>query len=97
MLTANLRGKEYQSMGTAIQLGIGNCANFVAANVFITKQAPKYPVGFGTGLALTAFAFPVMLVVLVLFIRHNKKVDQKMATLGHGEELDDQVDYKYVY
>lgn len=97
MLTANLRGKASQSFGTAVQLGLGNCANFVSSNIFITKQAPRYPVGFGTGLGITAFGFPLMLLTIVLFVRHNKKIDEKKAALGPGEELDNQVDYKYVF
>jgi hypothetical protein len=97
MLTANLRGRAYQSMGTALQLGLGNCANFVSSNVFITKQAPRYPVGFGTGLGITAFSFPVLLIVIAISIRHNKQIDAKRAALAPGEELDDQVDYKYVF
>jgi hypothetical protein len=94
LLTANLRGRVHQSFGTAIQLGLGNCANFVSSNVFITTQAPHYPVGFGTGLGITAFSFPVMLVVIFLFSRHNKKIAAREAA---GEVLDNQVDYKYVY
>ncbi|KAK9425601.1 putative Major facilitator superfamily (MFS) profile domain-containing protein [Seiridium unicorne] len=97
MLTANLRGRASQSFGTAILLGIGNCANFVSSNVFITTQSPRYPVGFGTGLGITALAFPVMLLTMIIFIMHNKKIDRKIAALQPGEELDDQVDYKYVY
>ncbi|EXJ94470.1 hypothetical protein A1O1_02866 [Capronia coronata CBS 617.96] len=97
LLTANLRGRAYLSFGTAIQLGLGNCANFVSSNVFITTQAPHYPVGFGTGLGITCLSFPVMLLVIFLFIRHNKKIDRKLASLAPGEVLDDQIDYKYVY
>jgi cyanate permease len=97
MLTANLRGRASQSFGTAVQLGLGNCANFVASNVFITTQSPRYPVGFGTGLGITAFSFPVMLFTMFVFIMHNRKIDRKMAALAPGEELDDQVDYKLVF
>ncbi|KAH8654621.1 major facilitator superfamily domain-containing protein [Tricladium varicosporioides] len=97
LLTANLRGRASKSFGTAVQLGIGNCANFVSSNVFITTQAPRYPVGFGTGLGITAFGIPLMFLVMFLFSRHNKKIDEKIAALAPGEELDDQVDYKYVY
>jgi hypothetical protein len=93
LLTANLRGRASRSFGTAIQLGLGNCANFVSWNIFITKQAPKYPVGFGTGLAITAFSFPVMLLVMVLFIMHNKKIEAKKAALGSDVELDEHEDY----
>ncbi|KAH8646655.1 major facilitator superfamily domain-containing protein [Xylariales sp. PMI_506] len=97
MLAANLRGRAERSFGTAVLLGIGNCANFVSSNVFITAQAPSYPVGFSTGLALTILMFPVMLVTMGIFIAHNKKIDKKRDALPPGEQLDDQVDYKYVY
>lgn len=97
LLTANLRGRALQGAGTAIILGLGNCANFVASNVFITTQAPRYPVGFGTGLGITAFALPVMLFLMFVFERHNRNIDRKIVALRPGEELDDQVDYKYVY
>ncbi|KAE9969976.1 hypothetical protein BLS_004856 [Venturia inaequalis] len=97
LLTANLRGRALQGAGTAIILGLGNCANFVASNVFITTQAPGYPVGFGTGLGITTFAFPVMLGLMFVFGRHNRSIDRKIAALRPGEELDNQVDFKYVY
>lgn len=70
---------------------------FIASNVFISTQAPKYPVGFATGLGITALAFPLTLLAIFLFTVHNKKVERKRAELGSEEELDDQVDYKYVF
>ncbi|KAI1879224.1 hypothetical protein JX265_002178 [Neoarthrinium moseri] len=97
ILTANLRGRAHQSFGTAVLLGIGNCANFVSSNVFISAQSPHYPVGFGTGLAITVLSFPIMLLTMVIFIVHNKSIDRKIAALQPGEELDDQTDYKFVY
>lgn len=97
LLTANLRGRALQGAGTAIILGLGNCANFVASNVFITTQAPRYPVGFRTGLGITTFALPVMLLLMFVFSQHNKNIDRKIAALQPGQELDDQIDYKYIY
>lgn len=97
LLTANLRGRAHKSFGTAIQLGLGNCANFVSSNIFIAKQAPKYPIGFSVGLAITAVSFPLTLLVMWIFTSHNKRIDAKRAALGPGEELDDQKDYKYVF
>ncbi|KAL7940498.1 aldehyde dehydrogenase family domain-containing protein [Trichoderma barbatum] len=55
-LNSNLRGRPQQAIASAIQLGIGNCANFVASNVFITKQAPTYPTGFATGVGFATLA-----------------------------------------
>ena len=43
-------------IGTAFQIGGGNCAALVSSNVFISKQAPSYPVGFGVGFALNMLA-----------------------------------------
>jgi len=97
LLTANLRGRASRSFGTAIQLGIGNCANFVSSNIFITQQAPRYPVGFGVGLGITALGFPLMVLVMFLFTSHNKKVARKEAELEPGEALDEQIDYRYVF
>ncbi|KAL4937754.1 hypothetical protein BDV06DRAFT_226656 [Aspergillus oleicola] len=74
LLLANLRGKESLSLGSGIQFGLGNCANFVASNVFIDGQKPAYPVGFGTGLGITAAAFPVMVGVTTWFMWHNRKI-----------------------
>ena len=96
LLANNLRGRAYQSFGMALQFGLGNCANFVSSNVFISNQAPRYPVGFGTGLGITCFSFALMVFTIIGFMRHNKKIDEKIAALAPGEELDDQVDYKYV-
>jgi hypothetical protein len=74
-------------------LGIGNCANFISSNVFIRKQAPKYPIAFRTGTTMTALCFPVLFLTLFVFIRHNRKIDKKAAA---GETLGDQ-DFKFVY
>ena len=90
-------GAASRSFGTAIQLGLGNCANFVSSNVFITTQALRYPVGFGAGMLITAFSFVVMFLVMFIFSKHNKNIEVKRAALGPGEELDKQVDYLYVF
>lgn len=52
-LANNLRGRASLAMGTAIILGIGNCANFVSSNVFIKREVPYYPTAFRTGLGIT--------------------------------------------
>jgi hypothetical protein len=94
-LNSNLRGRPQQAIGAAIQLGIGNTANFVASNVFITTQAPKYPVGFGTGTALTVLPILVLGVLVASLVRHNKKFDKKVEGLN-AEDINDQKDFRYV-
>lgn len=93
-LTNNLRGRPSIAVGTAIILGIGNCANFVASNVFIKKEAPHYPTAFRTGLGLTIAGAVFCLIYVALLWKHNQKLDKKRREFG-GE--DDQKEYRYQY
>jgi hypothetical protein len=43
---------------------------------------------------MTALCFPFLALTVFLFIKHNKKVDRKIAA---GEEINDQTDFKFVY
>ena len=61
-----------RAIGTAFQIGGGNTANLIASNVFISSQAPKYPVGFGVGFALNIFA-GICCTILFLGLRHENK------------------------
>ena len=94
-MTNNLRGRASVGVGTAIVLGLGNCANFVASNVFKKAEAPFYPTGFRTGLGITVASAVVCVVYVGLLWLHNRKVDRKRRVMG--EELDDQVDFKCQY
>ena len=62
-LSNNMGGHYKRSISSALQIGLGNAGGIVASNIYITNQAPTYPVGFGvslgllwlSGLACTAF------------------------------------------
>jgi len=92
--TCNLRGRAQSAIGTAFLIGLGNCANFVASNVFITKERPRYPTGFRTGLSITIVGFIVVLIHAGLLAWHNKKLDAKRKQTGNWE--DTQKEYRYV-
>ncbi len=91
-MSNNLRGRASVAAGTAIVLGFGNCANFVATNVFIKAEAPYYPTAFRTGLAITVAGGGVCLVYAGLLWRHNRDLAERRSQ--HGGK-DDQKDYKY--
>lgn len=94
-LANNLRGRASLAMGTAIILGIGNCANFVSSNVFIKHEAPFYPTAFRTGLGITAAGAVLCLVYVSFLWRHNRKRDGKRSGNSNGEALGDQQGYRY--
>jgi hypothetical protein len=93
-LANNLRGRASLAVGTAIILGIGNCANFVSSNVFIKRQAPHYPTAFRTGLGITIAGAVFCLVYVGLLWRHNQKLAKKRGEVGG---MDDHKEYKYQY
>ncbi|KAF2867779.1 major facilitator superfamily domain-containing protein [Massariosphaeria phaeospora] len=93
-MSNNLRGRASTAVGTAMILGLGNCANFVAANVFIKIESPFYPSGFRTGLGVTVAGAVVCMVFVGLLWWHNRKLDAKRKEFG-GE--DDQKEYRYQY
>lgn len=95
-MTNNLRGRASAAVGTALILGFGNCANFVASNVFITAQAPFYPTGFRTALGLTLAGAVLCVVFVGLLVVHNRRLERKRREVGDAG-IDDQVEYRYQY
>ncbi|KAK4076569.1 uncharacterized protein Triagg1_4172 [Trichoderma aggressivum f. europaeum] len=93
-LNSNLRGRPQQAVASAVQLGMGNCANFVASNVFITKQAPKYPTGFATGVGFATLATVSILLVTGALAWHNRRFDRKHR--DGGENVEDQEHFRYI-
>jgi hypothetical protein len=93
-LANNLRGRASLAVGTAIILGIGNCANFVSSNVFIKTEAPHYPTAFRTGLGLTIAGAVFCLVYVGLLWRHNQKLAKKRSEVGG---MDNHKEYVYQY
>jgi len=47
-----MAGHWKRSLSSAFQVGFGNLGGIVASNIFITSQAPEYPVGYGVSLGL---------------------------------------------
>jgi len=93
-LSNNLRGRASLAVGTAIILGIGNCANFVSSNVFIKHEAPYYPTAFRTGMGLTIAGAVFCVAYVGLLWRHNQKLAKKRAQVGG---MDDHIEYMYQY
>lgn len=93
-LNSNLRGRAQQAVASAVQLGIGNCANFVASNVFITTQAPRYPTGFATGVGFGSLAIVSIILVTGALVWHNRRFDRKNR--GGDGSVEDQENFRYV-
>ncbi|TKA67200.1 hypothetical protein B0A49_04513 [Cryomyces minteri] len=75
-LSNNMSGHYKRSIASACQIGFGNIGGIIASNVFITKQAPKYPTGYGVSLGLM-WACAAACTILFFGVRaENKKRDR---------------------
>ena len=71
----NMGGSFKRGFATALQIGFGNSANFVSANVFLPQQSPRFTTAYSVGLGLQCLS---MLCCTILFFgmrRENKKRD----------------------
>ncbi|MCJ1438832.1 hypothetical protein MMC27_008222 [Xylographa pallens] len=74
---SNTMGGHYKrSISSALQIGLGNCGGIVASNIYITTQAPTYPVGFGVSLGLLWLCGLACTVFVIGLRLENKKRDR---------------------
>ncbi|KAL9588404.1 MAG: hypothetical protein Q9203_002789 [Teloschistes exilis] len=75
-ITSNLGGHYKRALGSAIATASGNLSGFIASNVFITSQAPRYPAGYGVALGMTVFAALAAAVLFLGLRRENRRRDR---------------------
>ncbi|KAI9813844.1 MAG: hypothetical protein M1827_003634 [Pycnora praestabilis] len=75
-LSNNMGGHYKRAFGAAMQIGIGNCGGIIGSTVYLAKQAPKYPAGYGTALGMLLFG-GILCTGFFLGLRaENKKRDR---------------------
>ncbi len=52
----NLAGPGKRAIGIALQLTIGNLGGAIGSNIYLTRQAPQYWLGYGFSLAIIVTA-----------------------------------------
>ncbi|KAE8356760.1 major facilitator superfamily domain-containing protein [Aspergillus coremiiformis] len=88
-LCINLGKGVKRSVGMGLLLAFGNCGAFVSGNVFITKQSPKYPVGFGVGLGFGVMAGIACTVYYFALRMENRRRESQPENLKDAEETQD--------
>ncbi|KAF5589555.1 nicotinamide mononucleotide permease [Fusarium pseudocircinatum] len=69
----NMAGHYKLGVASAMQVGFGNIGGIIASNIFVTTQAPTYPLGFGLGLGLVWLCGLSSLVFLFYIRRENRR------------------------
>ncbi|UZP45198.1 hypothetical protein NXS19_013010 [Fusarium pseudograminearum] len=75
-LSNNMSGHYKVGVASAMQVGIGNVGGIIASNMFVTSQAPTYPLGFGLGLGLVWLCVLSSLIFLFYIQRENRLRDE---------------------
>ncbi|KAL8944475.1 MAG: hypothetical protein Q9211_000572 [Gyalolechia sp. 1 TL-2023] len=103
-LNNNLGGHHKKGIGAALQIGLGNLGGVIASNIYISSQAPTFPVGFGTSLALewlTAVGCTVFFLGLILENRKRERGERDHRyNLPKAEQDnlgDDHPRFRFVY
>lgn len=74
---ANVMSGHYKrSVSSAMQVGFGNIGGIIAANVYLVREAPKYPTGYGVSLGMLWIAGVACTALYFLAKRENKLRDR---------------------
>ncbi|OJJ55945.1 hypothetical protein ASPSYDRAFT_80621 [Aspergillus sydowii CBS 593.65] len=76
----NLAGARKQAMGIAFMISVGNCGGLVGSFIYLEREAPKYPTGFGSSFAFAAAGMVASLVLETRFWfvnRRNEKISRE--------------------
>ena len=100
----NMGGHYKRCISSAIQIGLGNCGGIVASNIFISGQAPGYPVGYGVSLGLLwlcGIACTIFVTGLWLENKKRERGDRDERYVLQKEELenlgDDHPRFRFTY
>ncbi|TKA32161.1 hypothetical protein B0A50_01409 [Salinomyces thailandicus] len=97
-----MAGHYKRSVSSAIMIGFGNAGGIVASNIFITSQAPQYPVGYGESLGLVWMCALACTVLLWALWRENGKRergerDWRLETEERDNLGDDHPHFRFTY
>jgi dipeptide/tripeptide permease len=74
---SNLVSGHYKrSVSSGMQVGFGNIGGIVASTVFLTKESPTYPTGYGVSLGMLWICGAACTAMFFLVKRENKKRDR---------------------
>jgi len=79
MIGNNLAPSSKRAVGMAIMISVGNFGGIAGSNIFLVKQAPRYPAGYGTCLGILVAAVIAAVVLRWAYARENKRRDEFMV------------------
>ncbi|KAI9711067.1 MAG: hypothetical protein M1812_007261 [Candelaria pacifica] len=75
-LANNMGGHYKRAFGSAMQIGLGNVGGIIGSLIYMTKEAPRYPSGYGTAMGTLIFAGVLSTGFFLGLRAENKKRDR---------------------
>ena len=88
----NLAGPAKRAMGIGWMTGVGNMGGITGSFIFMEKEAPKYPTGFGASLGFAAAGVLAALLLEFLLWSINKKNEKLTEADVHSQFSEEELD-----
>lgn len=85
----NLAGAEKRAVGIGFLISVGNSGGLPGSFIFLDRESPRYPTGFGSSLGFACSGLIAALLLEFFYWRHNKKNEhwtEEEAIAKYGEE-----------
>jgi hypothetical protein len=66
----------------ALVISIGNMGALIGSNIYLAKEIPKYPTGFGVSLTMLCLGICAVFVLRWAYVRENNKRDRLIEEIG---------------
>ncbi|RFU28322.1 hypothetical protein B7463_g7990, partial [Scytalidium lignicola] len=82
LIANNLAPSSKRAVGMALLSSVGNMGGICGSNIYLSKEEPRYPAGFGVSLGISVAGVIAAFVLRKAYQRENRKRDERLATEG---------------
>ncbi|KAH9822116.1 Major Facilitator Superfamily [Teratosphaeria destructans] len=72
-ISGSMAPSSKRAVGIALITGMGQFGGIAGTNMYIESQRPRYPAGYGTGLAACGLGMILTIILRFIFVRENAK------------------------
>ncbi|KAG9310068.1 MFS general substrate transporter [Chiua virens] len=84
----NLAGQYKRAVGLSMQIGIGNFSGAIAANIYLSRDSPRYILGHGLEIMFVGIGIITLPILVFLYKRINDQRDEDLRQrVERGEKL----------
>lgn len=87
----NASGEWKRGIAIGMQIGITNYGGVIGSNIFLAKESPRYPLGYGFSLAILAAACILAVILHTLLKRENKRRDRMSEAEVRAKYTEDEL------